>query len=35
MRKVASQQARQEENEFLAKCFMTVPAPEAKDERSR
>lgn len=35
MRKVASQQARQEENEFLAKCFMTIPPPEVKEERSR
>eukprot|EP00563_Minutocellus_polymorphus_P009630 CAMPEP_0181020190 /NCGR_PEP_ID=MMETSP1070-20121207/316_1 /TAXON_ID=265543 /ORGANISM="Minutocellus polymorphus, Strain NH13" /LENGTH=130 /DNA_ID=CAMNT_0023096983 /DNA_START=462 /DNA_END=855 /DNA_ORIENTATION=- len=35
MRKVASQQARQEENEFLAKCFMTVPPPEGSDQGSR
>mmetsp|Transcript_21497 Transcript_21497/g.44238 ORF Transcript_21497/g.44238 Transcript_21497/m.44238 type:complete len:110 (-) Transcript_21497:2199-2528(-) len=35
MRKVASQQARQEENEFLAKCFLTVPPPEVKEDRSR
>lgn len=34
MRKAQSTIARQLENEFLAKCFLTIPPPEVKEERN-
>ncbi|KAL7466993.1 hypothetical protein ACHAXS_007261 [Conticribra weissflogii] len=34
MRKMQSSAARQIENEFIAKCFMTVPPPNADDEKA-
>eukprot|EP01083_Nonionella_stella_P137876 419499_1 len=32
MRKMASGAARQVENEFIAKCFMTVPPPNSEEK---
>eukprot|EP00569_Conticribra_weissflogii_P007996 CAMPEP_0171329074 /NCGR_PEP_ID=MMETSP0878-20121228/1015_1 /TAXON_ID=67004 /ORGANISM="Thalassiosira weissflogii, Strain CCMP1336" /LENGTH=106 /DNA_ID=CAMNT_0011828977 /DNA_START=43 /DNA_END=363 /DNA_ORIENTATION=+ len=34
MRKMQSSAARQIENEFIAKCFMTVPPPNSDDEKA-